>query len=167
MATIDADSASGFGPREIRPAVEVALSGPFMARIDIGRTHAANLQLCGMLESIADQLPGEVDRLQCLALASSMLVLLRECHRFEEEVVFPAFARAVGSQAVVSRLQAEHVEDYCAAEDLSEILLSLSRGQPIGNPEAFGYMLRALFESMRRHIAFERDHVLPRLGDVA
>jgi hemerythrin-like domain-containing protein len=98
-------------------------------------------------------------------VASSLVPLLRECHRFEEEIVFPAFARRAGAggNEVVARLVAEHVEDDCAAEDLSEALLAYGHGEAIENPEAFGYMLRALFESMRRHIAFERYHVLPAL----
>jgi len=74
---------------------------------------------------------------------------------------FPAFARLQGGEDIVARLKMEHLEDDCAAADLSEVLLAHGHGRPIENPEALGYMLRALFESMRRHIAFERDHVLP------
>ena len=49
------------------------------------------------------------------------------------------------------------------AESFSEALLAYGHGRQIENPEAFGYMLRAFFESLRRHIAFERDHMLPRV----
>ena len=136
----------------------------FVPCIDMARVHAQKLKLCDALEAIADDLPSRVDRLQCLAVANSLVPLLRECHRFEEEIVFPAFARAQGSGRVVARLVEEHLEDDCAAEDLSEVLLAHGHGRPIENPEAFGYMLRALFEAMRRHIAFERDHVLPAVG---
>lgn len=135
----------------------------FVPCIDMTRAHAEKLRLCDALEAIADDLPSRVDRLQCLAVASSLVPLLRECHRFEERIVFPAFSRSDGGQAVVARLTAEHVEDDCAAEDLSEALLAHGHGGPIENPEALGYMLRALFGSMRRHIAFERDHLLPRM----
>lgn len=135
--------------------------GRFLPCIDIGRVHAEKLRLCDALEAIADDLPWRVDRLQCLTIASSLVPLLRECHRFEEEVVFPAFALARGQQDVVARLKTEHLQDDCAAEDLTEALTAHGHGLPIENPEAFGYMLRALFESMRRHVAFERDHVLP------
>ncbi len=138
----------------------------FVPCIDMARAHAQKLRLCDTLEAIADDLPSRVDRLQCLAVANSLVPLLRECHRFEEEIVFPAFARMHGADKIVARLIAEHLEDDCAAEDLSEVLLAHGHGQPIENPEAFGYMLRALFESMRRHIAFERDHVLPAVSSV-
>jgi len=127
----------------------------------MARAHTEKLKLCDALEAIADHLPFFVDRLQCLAVASSLVPLLRECHRFEEEIVFPAFAEARGADQVIARLKSEHFEDAGAAEDLSEALLTHGHGQPIDNPEALGYMLRALFESMRRHIAFERDHILP------
>jgi hemerythrin-like domain-containing protein len=145
------------------PVQSACAPARFIPCIDMSRAHAQKLRLCNAMEAIADQLPGNVDRLECLAIASTLVPLLRECHRFEEENVFPAFARHPGSETIVARLRAEHLEDDCAAEDLSEMLMAHGHGRPIENPEAFGYMLRALFESMRRHIAFERDHVLPAL----
>lgn len=135
----------------------------FLPCIDIATVHAQKLKLCDTLEAIADDLPSRLDRLQCLAVASSLVPLLRECHRFEEERVFPIFA-CRGEREIVARLKAEHLEDGCAAEDLSEALLGFGHGLSVENPEAFGYALRALFGSMRRHIAFERDHLLPKLG---
>lgn len=134
---------------------------PFSSPADMKRAHLQMLALCHMLEGIADDLPSRVDRLQCLAVAADLLPLLRECHRFEEEVAFPTFARRTGGDEIVARLKLEHLEDESAAMDLSEALLAYGHGRLIENPEAFGYMLRAFFESTRRHIAFERDHVLP------
>lgn len=133
----------------------------FVPCIDMARVHDQKLRLCDALEAIADDLPSRVDRLQCLSIASVLVPLLRECHRFEEETVFPAFAQSEARGDLIARLVAEHLEDGCAAEDLSELLLAVGHGEQIENPEAFGYMLRALFEPMRRHIAFERDHILP------
>ncbi|MBZ9991574.1 hemerythrin domain-containing protein [Mesorhizobium sp. BH1-1-5] len=138
---------------------------PLHSPADMRRAHVQKLALCHMLEGIADDLPSRVDRLQCLAVAADLLPLLGECHRFEEEVVFPVFARRSGEEDTVARLKLEHLEDQSAAADLSEALLAYGHGRPIENPEAFGYMLLAFFESMRRHIAFERDHVLPEVVD--
>ncbi|WP_189502625.1 hemerythrin domain-containing protein, partial [Mesorhizobium sp. M00.F.Ca.ET.216.01.1.1] len=76
------------------------------------------LALCHILEGIADDLPSRVDRRQCLAVAADLLPLLRECHRFEEEVVFPAFVRQTGEEDTVARLKLEHLEDESAAADL-------------------------------------------------
>jgi hemerythrin-like domain-containing protein len=146
------------------PVGEACAPMRFMPCIDMGRVHEQKLRICSRLEAIADDVPSRVDRLQCLDVASSLVPLLRECHRFEEEIVFPVFARRSGGAAIVSRLKMEHIEDDCAASDVSEALLALGHGHEIENPEAFGYMLRALFESMRRHIAFERDHVFPHVA---
>lgn len=132
----------------------------FVPHIDMARGHARMLEVCAALETLADELPGHVDRLRCLMLASSLVPLLEACHRFEEQSVFPAFAISQRNAGIVARLTAEHVQDRCAAEDLSEALLAYGNGRPIVNPEAFGYMLRALFDSMRRHVAFERDCIL-------
>jgi hemerythrin-like domain-containing protein len=117
------------------------------------------------MEAIADTLPS-VDRLECLQLANQLVPLLREAHRYEEDEVFPVFERAGGLGLVariasVRRLKAEHIEDECAAQDLTELLLEIGHGGPIANPEALGFMLRAFFDTLRRHIAFEREHVVP------
>jgi hemerythrin-like domain-containing protein len=83
-------------------------------------------------------------------------------------VVFPAFAAAAArplvGDASVRRLKAEHVEDECAAQDLADVLFAIGHGSAIDNPEALGFMLRAFFETTRRHIAFEREHVMPVLA---
>lgn len=159
----DRQSASNCTRNGQCPVHQTRAPALFVPCIDMTRVHAQKLKLCDALESIADDLPSRLDRLQCLAIASSLVPLLRECHRFEEECVFPAFARSCEGGDIVARLISEHLEDGCAAEDLSEALLAYGRGRPIENPEAFGYMLRALFGSMRRHIAFERDYLLPTL----
>lgn len=73
----------------------------------------------------------------------------------------------VGSEANLAstrRLRAEHVEDECFAGEVTEILLAIGHGETVENPEAIGFMLRGLFENLRRHIAFEREHVLPMIG---
>jgi hemerythrin-like domain-containing protein len=91
---------------------------------------------------------------------------MRRSHDIEETRIFPLFERgfAHGPRAIsVARLKAEHVADECSASDVSEELLRIGHGGEIGNPEALGFMLRAFFESLRRHIAFEREHVVPTL----
>ncbi|MFN3546346.1 MAG: hemerythrin domain-containing protein [Mesorhizobium sp.] len=136
--------------------------------VEMTNAHHSKLRLCEALEEIADRLPGDIDRFRCLEIASSLVPLLRRCHEYEEEVVYPAFEvaqmRGSGAAATVRRLKTEHLEDECAAQDLSEVLLAIGHGDPIDNPEAVGFMLRAFFEAVRRHVAFERDHVLPAIG---
>jgi hypothetical protein len=131
------------------------------------RAHREKLQLCDALEKIADALP-RVDRLKCLGTANAIVPLLRDIHQYEETIIFPAYEAAISrgeaSLASTRRLRAEHVEDECFAAEVTEILLAIGHGKAIDNAEAVGFMLRGFFESLRRHIAFEREHVLPKIG---
>lgn len=153
---------------EACPVSTVCLPGRSVPCLDMGRAHEEKLRLCDDLEKIADGIPRHVDRHLCLTIAARIVPLLRESHAYEEEHVFPAFAAATIPPSVgdasIRRLKAEHVEDECAAQDLADVLFVIGHGSPIDNPEALGFMLRAFFEALRRHIAFEREHVMPVLA---
>lgn len=123
--------------------------------------HRAKLSVCERLEAIADSLPHKVDRLACLAVAADLLPAVRKAQAFEESVIFPVFSGTAERAETLRRLLAEHVEDEAAAEELTETLLAIGHGHEIDNPEALGFMLRAFFEAVRRHVAFEREHVMP------
>lgn len=127
--------------------------------------HVQMLRLCTLLEEVADSLPAGVDRDKCLRLACELEPLVRGIHRMEEEALFPAYGRVLDRQgrgrASLERLMAEHVEDEGFAGELTDALLQLARTGEAGNPEALGFMLRGFFEAKRRHVAFEREHVLP------
>jgi len=134
--------------------------------LDVSRIHEEKLALCDALEAIADSLP-KVDRFECLRVGSELAPAMRRSHEFEESRIIPLYeASDPGATRAVSaaRLRAEHLADECAAADVSEELLRIGHGGPVRNPEALGFMLRALFEAQRRHIAFEREHVMPTLG---
>src|SRR5262245_46711372 len=60
------------------------------------RAHFEKLRLCEVLEEIADSLPGRVDRLKCLGVANTLVPLLREIHKYEEDTVFPAYEAVHG-----------------------------------------------------------------------
>lgn len=128
------------------------------------RTHEDQLALCRMLEEIADSLPDNVDKQKCMHAAREIWPLLRGAHSFEEKVVFPMFverlSHVTGLPETISRLKAEHAEDECYAEELTDSLLLLGAGDKGLNFDTIGYMLRGFFESVRRHIAFEREHVM-------
>ena len=153
---------------EACPVASVCLPGEQVPCLDMARAHGDKLRLCDELELVADGLPSQVDRRLCLMIADRMVPLVRGIHAYEEEHVFPAFQAAStppgAGDASIRRLKAEHVEDECAAQDLADVLFAIGHGAPIDNPEALGFMLRAFFEAMRRHIAFEREHVLPALA---
>ncbi|MVA97429.1 hemerythrin domain-containing protein [Nitratireductor sp. CAU 1489] len=130
------------------------------------RAHGFKLDLCHALERIADNLPDNIDRMECLRIANILAPAIRQIHACEEKDIFPAYAAAlaVSSDAdmeTLRRLKAEHVEDQCFADEVTDTLLGIGHGRGIDNAEAVGFMLRGLFETMRRHIAFERAHILP------
>ncbi len=129
--------------------------------------HVEMLRLCGLLEEVADSLPASIDRRKCLMIACELEPLVRGIHRFEEETLFPAYRRVLEEQGKgrdsVERLLSEHVQDECFAGELTEALLLLGHDGMVENPEALGFMLRGFFEAKRRHVAFEREHVLPEI----
>jgi Uncharacterized conserved protein len=132
------------------------------------RAHAEQLALCSELEDIADSLPANVNRQKCIYAAKALGPLIRGIHHYEETVLFP-WLNAEGAasddlRSTLDRLRFEHFEDECFAEELTDALLKLGAGDAV-NMEAVGYMLRGFFEGMRRHIAFETEHLLKRLPE--
>lgn len=121
------------------------------------------LALCRELEDIADSLPGSVNRQKCIFAAQALGALMKRSHSYEEDVFFPWLQNRQQHSpdiiAILERLKYEHFEDECFAEELVEVLMKLGRGEAV-NMEAAGYMFRGFFEARRRHIAFERDHLL-------
>ena len=116
------------------------------------------LDLCDALEVIADSLPHPDTRL-CLATADALEPLVEEIHSLEESALFPvlmASGRPELEQIVV-RLRQEHVTDSGTAGEVSEALHALIAGQSPLSPDAVGYLLRAFFDSMRRHVHSETE----------
>jgi iron-sulfur cluster repair protein YtfE (RIC family) len=134
----------------------------------IAQAHAEKLGLCEQLERIADSLPDRTDRLLCLQIANRLLPVMRESHRHEERVLFPVFDRAEGGRGrvMVTQLMSDHTFDECAAEEITEVLLHIGHGGEVGNPEALGFMLRAFFDTVRRHIAYEQEYLFPAVDRV-
>ena len=111
------------------------------------------LDLCDTLESIADSLPHPDARL-CLSAADALEPLIEEIHSLEEYALFPvlmASGRLELEQTVV-RLRQEHITDSGTAGEVSEALQALVAGSSPLSPDAVGYLLRAFFDSMRRHV---------------
>ncbi len=132
------------------------------------KAHRDQLLLCDRLEEIADSLPDGINRQKCIYAARALGPMIRGVHRFEEDVVFPMIAGRPGVdekiETTLNRLRFEHCEDECFAEELTDALHALGSGRADVNIEAIGYMLRGFFEAMRRHIAFEREMLLPMGG---
>ncbi|MGX5832129.1 hemerythrin domain-containing protein [Mesorhizobium sp. 43Arga] len=113
---------------------------------DVCLLHDRKLRIYDELEAIADGLPS-VNRSRCLLRANELVPLLRMSHAREQVHLFPAFARDAtdGNPMASLRLGAEHIEDECAAQDLTDTLLTIGHGGRAATPEALGFMLRAFF----------------------
>ena len=125
------------------------------------------LELCHKLENLADNLPNDVDVQDCLMLARLIFPTLRAAHEFEESALFPALTNRFGDNeklmATLERLRFEHWEDESFADELRESLIYFANHQEPELVNSLSYMLRGFFEGVRRHIAFEREHILPML----
>ncbi len=123
---------------------------------------ARQFALCAALETLADDLPSRIDTQAAMILADRLEPVLRQCHRLEETLVFPVLLIA-GPQMrpIIDRLRQEHIEDEDHACDVREAITAFVARQVRSNDHEIGYMLRCLFVSLRRHLAFDRDHVLP------
>lgn len=126
--------------------------------------------VCNALEEIADTLPDDIDPQRCLQLAMSLVPLIHAAHRFEEDILFDRLKESGGNddqlEHIFERLHGEHYEDESFAEEVTECLREIASGAKL-NFEKAGYLMRGFFEGLRRHIAFERDHLLPMLAAVA
>ncbi|MGI9356252.1 MAG: hemerythrin domain-containing protein [Rhizobiaceae bacterium] len=126
--------------------------------------HCKQHSLCVRLEAIADGLPRKIDRQECLMLARDIYPAIKEAHDFEESELFPYLQRYAATDELLDgleRLRFEHWEDEAYAEEISEALGRIGRGGPVRDAEKISWMLRGFFDGVRRHIAFETDHLLP------
>jgi len=125
---------------------------------DLQDAFARQMNLCDLLENIADSLPARLDRQQCLHVARMIGPLMKQAHAAEEALLFPQVAtRHNDGENVIEKLRLEHIEDECFAEEVQYELLRMGQGRPVLAPEATGYMLRGFFEGVRRHIRHELE----------
>ncbi len=140
---------------------------PMAIHAELAGNLAMLSDICGRLEKIADGLPEKVDPAQCADLARTIHETVLRAHAFEENVVFP-YLRSItpdnGLSDTIERLRFEHWEDESFAAELQESLCSFASGRDRSHVEALAWMLRGFFEGMRRHIAFEREHMMPLLA---
>lgn len=146
-------------------ADSAALSGYPAVMASLDKHLHVQEELCSALERVADALPDNVSNDECVILARRIYPIMHSAHKFEEGVLFPllerAFAADPGLKTTLDRLHGEHWEDESYAEEISHALASFVREHAQERAETLGYMLRGFFEGVRRHIAFEREHLLP------
>lgn len=128
-------------------------------------------RFCDRLETIADLLPDGVDARDCLLMAQNIVPLVKRAHAFEEGTVYPLLmSRPHLPQELLTtleRLRFEHLGDEEFAGDLCSSLRQFVTDRASCNVESLAWMLRGFFESLRRHVAFEREHILPLLEGAA
>lgn len=133
--------------------------------------HDEQIELCSRLEQIADQLPELSDTQLCLTLARRIHPMIREAHEYEEKTLFPLLMASGGVddalRSTVERLRYEHWEDESYADEVADALIRFVTDKASSNAETLAYMLRGFFEGLRRHIAFEREHIVPLLAGKA
>ena len=122
--------------------------------------------LCDRLERLADELPDALNVRESLYLAQCLLPTVILAHRFEEDSIFPLLRQGPQDLAMIftlDRLRYEHMGDEGYAGDIALNLRTYVAHRRDSNAETLGWMLRGFFEAVRRHIAFEREHILPLL----
>lgn len=133
----------------------------------IMRCHDMQLLLCDELEALADSISTGADCQRCLHLARAVYQLVASSQEFEEALLFEPLSSFAGRlpdmPSTLQRLRFEHHSDLCFAEELNDVLLSFGRGEDRMTADAVGYMLRAFFEGVRRHVAFEKEILVPLL----
>jgi hemerythrin-like domain-containing protein len=163
MRTLETDDRERFESRHQSPP-------DIMSTDWLVAMHEQQIQLCRELEEIADSLPSEVNRQKCIYAANAIGPLTCSLHKYEENIVFPWIEKNITGYpdlpATLERLKFEHCEDECFIEELTDTLLALGAGGQNLNAETTGYMLRGFFIGVRRHIAFEREHLMPLLAVV-
>lgn len=127
--------------------------------------NALRLDLCDLLEHIADGLPDNAaPQLAQLAVAAIERGWANHI-AFEEEALFPLLHRYDAGDpdlaAGLQQLAAEHASDAGLNQEIVDALHGLTRGGPPSNPEMVGYLLRAHFVPMRRHVLWENVFLIP------
>ncbi|WP_297109962.1 hemerythrin domain-containing protein [uncultured Devosia sp.] len=114
---------------------------------------------CDGLEQIADALPDRVPAGQCARAASEAIVALKRMHECELALLLPGLAASPlrDVQKIAADIEQAHKMDSEAVLEVQEVLLAFAAGRPILSADATGYLLRAFFEGLRRHIARQRD----------
>ncbi len=123
---------------------------------------AEQAELCRALERLADGLPSCVDTWVASELLESLQRTLHYSHQMEDGIIFPVLLAAHPDMTpIITRLRAEHVEDEDQVYEVKDAIMAFAVLQKREDAESLGYQLRSLFVALRRHLAFDYDHLLP------
>ncbi|MBU1305346.1 MAG: hemerythrin domain-containing protein [Alphaproteobacteria bacterium] len=107
---------------------------------------------------IADDLP-RADSIKCATTADSLQSAISATQLLEEEILFPLLVAQEREELeqTILRLKSEHLTDKFNAEEVGYVLRGLAVYQSDLSADAVGYLLRAFFEGVRRHIRSEQE----------
>ena len=127
--------------------------------------HALQLELCNVLERIADSLPSFDDGELLCAVTAVLRVDFPRHFLLEESVIFPTLrsrgANSPALETILRQLEEEHQNDDWCAHELADELDDLGTCGKARNPDMLGYMLRGFFTSQRRHVEWENATIVP------
>jgi Hemerythrin HHE cation binding domain len=140
-------------------------------QVRFSRLLDAQARICDELEGLADCLPDSVDAQECLRTARRLVPLVTAAHDFEEAVLFPLLEvripHMVHLASTLERLRFEHWGDQEFALDVRHALREFVRRRDSANVDSLAWMLRGFFDGLRRHIAFDREYLLPIIVSVS
>lgn len=105
-------------------------------------------RLCGLLEQTAERLP-----LREVGAPGGIVELLDRVHRYEEDQLFPVL-QAMSRQ--VSPLLADFKDHHRYDQGEADALVSLLDSSDMVDVHSLAPRLKALAESIRRHVQFEQ-----------
>lgn len=118
--------------------------------------HKAQRALADLLETVADSLPDNVNQASAALAASLLRDSVQRRSALEEEALFPMIEARADVNAPLQRAimlaRREYRDSTGRAIELAEELDALAETGRTANPDALGFMLRAFFDGLRRHL---------------
>ena len=138
----------------------------------LARCRQSVRELCGDLESLADQLGARhLAPAACRSVLSRLRSDLPLCHR-NEELLYPLLVARRSGPATLTRCVEVAISEHNRAEtctiELAEPLNDAREGLLDWNPNALGYLMRHCFETIARHLDWEEAAIFSELdGDMS
>lgn len=127
--------------------------------------HLLKVELCHVLEALADGLPHEANKSQAEIAVTVLRNVLPDHIALEEQHLFPLLMRRNEGDPrcnqLLEQLKHEHDSDEAFGYEIAEELEWLIGDGTARNAEMLGYMLRGFFVAIRRHVKWENATVLP------
>lgn len=131
--------------------------------------HKAQRALADLLEALADSLPDGVNPAAAALAASLLRDSLQRRAALEEATLFPLLEARSGALSPICRAvtlaRREYNHSAGLAIELAEELDELAASGRVTNPEALGFMLRAFFDGLRRHLDWVDVAILSHLRE--